>query len=120
MDSNISLIKKSLSVYLQDNGVKDNVKINTYHLIENLFHLYMDKIDLESIYLSNWGTVLIDFEKDNNIFSIEIGSKSIGYFSEINSKTEHFCEEAFINSEDSFNSTMYQLKSDLNDFYNKI
>jgi hypothetical protein len=120
MNGNRDFIKNFFSGYLQEEGVRTDVQKNTNLLIENLSDLYIDKIDLESIYISGWGTLIIDFEGDNNIFSLEIGSKSIGYFSEINSKTVNFCGESFINTEESLNRTMIQLNSDLLNFYNKI
>lgn len=115
-----NLIQKAIAKYLQEEKVQNDVQLNTYRIIEKLSELFIDNLDLDSIYISKYGTVLIDFEKENNLFSIEVGSKSIGYFSEIYSKTNNFCQEAFIDTEDALVATIGQLNTDFRDFYGRI
>jgi hypothetical protein len=113
-------IKRNISNYLQEENIQTDVQINTYRVIENLSEFFIDNVDLNSIYTSKYGTVLIDFEKNNNIFSIEIGVKSIGYFSEIDTKTIDFCEETFIDNENNLSSSLSKLNKSFLEFYNKI
>jgi hypothetical protein len=111
---------KNISKYLEEENIHKEVQINTIKVVESLSEFFIDNIDLDSIYPSSYGTVLVDFEKDNNIFSIEIGTKSIGYFSEVESVTYDFCEESFIDDNEKFNLTIGKLNNDFLNFYNRI
>ena len=111
---------KSLTKYLDEENIQVEVQINTIKVIENLSELFIANIDLDFVYTSNYGTVLIDFEKGKSIFSIEIGAKSIGYFSEIKAITNDFCEESFIDNDDKLLLTIGKLNNDFLNFYNRI
>lgn len=119
IDKNDNLLK-NISKYLEEENIQKEVQINTIKVIESLSEFFIDNIDLDSIYTSSYGTILVDFERDNNIFSIEIGSKSIGYFSEIESITNDFCEESFIDDNEKLNLTIGKLNNDFLNFYNRI
>ena len=114
------ILLKNISKYLEDENIQKEVQANTIKIIENLSEFFIDNIDFDSIYTSSYGTVLIDFEKGNNIFSIEVGSKSIGYFSEIESITNDFCEESFITDDEKLYLTTGKLNNDFLNFYNRI
>lgn len=59
-----------------------NVLRNAIHLIEKLPESLISKLNEESFYKSSYNTLIIDFESDNNSLTIDIGSKSFGYFIE--------------------------------------
>lgn len=119
LKSNDNKLLKNVPKYLEDECVNKDVQINVIKIIENLSKIYIDNIHEDNVYVSGYGTVLMDFEKDKYIFSLEIGTKSIGYFSEIDSETNDFCEEASI-EDDSFNISVGKLNTDFINFYNRI
>lgn len=61
---------------------------------------------------SNYGTIIIDIEDLGNIFSLEIGKDSIGYFSEFKGNTLHFEENLLLNDD----KTIEKLKYDYNEY----
>ena len=119
VNSNDVLVK-DISKYLEGENIKKEVQINTIKVIEKLSEFFIDNIDLDSVYISSYGTVLIDFEKEQNIFSIEVGTKSIGYFSEVKSITNDFCEESYIDNDEKLCLTIGKLNNDFLNFYNRI
>jgi hypothetical protein len=91
---NVNKIKNHLFNLLNQSSISYPVYNNASNLLVNLPEIVLDKIDIDNIYQSNYGTVMVDFEpKDNDIFSLEIGRKSIGYFSEVNDLTYSYCDE---------------------------
>ena len=91
---NVNKIKKHLFHLLNQSSISYPVYNNASNLLVNLPEIVLDKIDIDNIYESNYGTVMVDIEfKDNDIFSLEIGRKSIGYFSEVNDSTYSYCDE---------------------------
>lgn len=67
-----------------DSKISSRVLINTYNLVNVLSPLLLEKLDLESVYTTPYGTVVFDWEKDSdNVFSLEIGADKIGYFIEV-------------------------------------
>lgn len=109
-------MKEKILLYLRNENIKNPVIDNTLKVFESFHKNVKDKFDSEdSIYVSNYKTVIIEYKDMNNIFTLEIGEKSFGYFSEINSKLEHYCEEEFINNE-----SISQLNNALIDYFNKI
>lgn len=91
---NINIIKNKIFQLLNLKEISADLHNNAYNLLVNLPEFILDKIDVENIYTSQYGTLMVDFEFfDSNIFSLEIGKKSVGYFSEIDSSTYIFCDE---------------------------
>ncbi len=81
----INNIKCRLYNFLSHSDVSYAVYNNAYNLIQSLPEIVLDKIDIENVYISSYGTVMVDIEfKSNDIFSLDIGKKSVGYFGEIN------------------------------------
>lgn len=91
--NNVEKIESKLFQLFNLRQISPEVYNNSYDLIANFPEFILGRIDLDNIYTSQYGTLLIDFEFTNkNIFSLEIGKNSVGYFSEINSETHSFCE----------------------------
>lgn len=111
---------KNVTEYLQQECTDNKVQRNTILILEQLTSFFVENINFDSIYLSSYGTVLIDFEQDKYSFSLEIGSKSIGYFSEIDSVTFNFCEESKIDDKSSLIKTLGLLNKDFIEFYEEI
>jgi hypothetical protein len=61
---------------------------NAVNIIAAIPPSRLQYIDCDSIYASSFGTIIIDFRKDGNLFSLEISRKTIGYFIERNGKDE--------------------------------
>lgn len=73
------------------NSADANVKISAdvlsqcYSFIDNLYPSVLEQLDIDDVYSTSYGTVVFDWEKDvDNVFSLEIGAKELGYFIEVN------------------------------------
>jgi hypothetical protein len=116
----LAFLRKTIS-YLQSENLNAEIQANLNKILETLPNIFIDNvISNDNVYCSSYGTVLIDFEEKNNIFSLEIGTSSIGYFSEINSVTSDFCEEIFIDNDDNFERSVRKLNNDFLAFYDRI
>lgn len=118
---NINIIKNKIFQLHNLKEISSDVHNNAYNLVINLPEFILDKIDIENIYTSQYGTLMIDFEfLESNIFSLEIGKKSIGYFSEIDSSTFLFCDELeTIDKDGNFRSSNV-LSNDIESFLSKL
>lgn len=70
-----------------DNSIKisGDVLSQCYSFIDNLYPSVLEQLELDDVYSTPYGTVVFDWEKDvDNAFSLEIGSKELGYFIEVN------------------------------------
>ena len=111
---------KKIMSYLQSENLSAEIQVNVNNILEKLPNIFIENVrSKDNIYSSSYGTVLIDFEEDGKIFSLEVGTKSIGYFSEIDSTTNDFCEEIII-EEDNFEESIDKVNSDFLAFYDKI
>lgn len=82
-------------------------------LIDKLNPLSLRKIYYEDIYSTECGTVIFDWEKNSdNVFSLEIGSKAIGYFIEVEGKDIKQVDSVILNKHIDI------LIKDLNNFLN--
>lgn len=69
-------IKKTISKMVLDNSI---------NFIKELYPSILNGINLEDVYTTGYGTVIFDWEIDSdNIFSLEIGASTLGYFIEKN------------------------------------
>lgn len=73
------------------NSADVNVKISAdvlsqcYSIIDNLYPSVLEQLEIDDVYATSYGTVVFDWEKDvDNVFSLEIGAKELGYFIEVN------------------------------------
>ena len=67
---------------LESEIINKDVKRNTVDIIRNLPALFLMNFDINNLYESSYGTAILEYEIDNSNFTIEIGEKSFGYFSE--------------------------------------
>lgn len=93
VNSKIDFIKKQLEYLLKTNDtdlkIGTEVYNNSYFIFEELYPSILEHLSIEDIYTSNYGTLIIDWEKENNdVFSLEIGSEYLGYFIEVNGNDE--------------------------------
>lgn len=111
---------KKIMMYLQTEKLSADIQVNVNNILEKLPYIFIENVrSKDNVYRSSYGTVMIDFEEDGNVFSLEVGTKSIGYFSEINSCTNDFCEEILID-EDNFEKSIDRVNSDFLAFYDKL
>lgn len=101
---------------LQEESVSEAVGNNFLNIYNAFSEIIKLNLDLYSIYKTEYGTLIIDFERQNNcLFSLEIGKNSIGYFSEINGETKHFVESLPI-EHSNFEISTNILNKDLSSF----
>ncbi|BBI90465.1 hypothetical protein HYO65_gp073 [Tenacibaculum phage PTm1] len=85
----MDFLKKQLDVFLKtnDSDLKIGAEVynNSYFIFEQLYPSILEHLSIEDVYTSSYGTLIVDWEKENNdIFSLEIGSKHLGYFIDVN------------------------------------
>ncbi len=73
-------ITDGLKEFLDDESLTERVYNKSIEVINTIDDKYFN-IDL-GYYPSKWKTLIIDFIKDSNELSLEIGYKSLGYFTE--------------------------------------
>jgi len=115
--SNIDYLKDKLDFFLScsevDLKISPQVYNNAILVLDNLYPSIYNSINVDDIYTSNYGTVILDWEKDNNdIFSLEIGSEKLGYFIEINNVDVKQVEEIEVRN------SLKDLLLDLSNFLN--
>lgn len=117
-----SIVNKSVSslTNLDYESLSIDVRRNSINIIERLSTIFIDNISDDNLYPSSYGTFIIEFEKNNSIFSLEVGKNSIGYFSEINGNTVHFQEEINIENFEELDLIVGDLNKVFFDFYSKI
>lgn len=65
--------------------ISSEIIINSLKIIQSIPPSLLSYLKPENIYPSKTGTVIMDWEIDeNNILSLEIAKKSVGYFVEVN------------------------------------
>ena len=67
----------------RNNSVSREVFRNTYTIMSELPPSVLEVLNEENIYQSKFGTLIFDWEKNEDVFSLEIGSNSVGYFIEV-------------------------------------
>lgn len=87
----VSPIMRILSEISKDNYTTA-VLSNAVHLIEKLPSSFLLKLNLDSYYKSKYNTLIIDFEDDSSCLTIDIGSKSFGFFIEKDNEVVDFKE----------------------------
>lgn len=96
--------------------MKIQILNNFFNVCNNLIDSNKVNLDLYNIYPSQHGTIIVDFEIGDNIFSLEIGKEDIGYFVEIDGKTFKVVDIISIREKD-FSITMEQLNNDLSEYF---
>lgn len=92
-----------------EDRISSAVLTNTWSVLDRLSLKSLDRLNIDDIMVSSYGTIIIDWEKDReNVFSLEIGKDSLGYFIEENGRDTKQVDQ------DSTDSV--QLLSDLKNF----
>ena len=115
--SKLELIKNQLNLFFtnSDEDIKINSKVynSSYYIINNLYPSIYNEININDIYTSNYGTLIIDWEKKSgDVFSLEIGSEKLGYFIEKDNIDIKQMEEIEIEG------SLKELLTDLSSFLN--
>jgi hypothetical protein len=119
-DAHLTLLKQSLvSCIITDQlreGVSTRVYNNCLKFLEHLSPNLCDNLGKDDIYHSNYGTVILEWNKSNNeLFSLEIGKESIGYFIEKNGVDTKQIDSLSL-SENEFQNTVLKVNKDLSSF----
>jgi len=69
---------------------------NSLKFIKKLSDNLIDNLELDEVTPSNYGTIILEWEKENNYVSIEIGESEIGFFYEIDG-VEHIGDSVKFN-----------------------
>lgn len=75
-----------------------SVHSNTKDFLSILDNIFFDYLNEEDIYCTPYGTIVLDFVKDREIVSVEVGERQIGFFTDFSVK-----ENAKSEGEDFFN-----------------
>jgi len=74
--------------------------------------------NINNLYESSYGTAILEYEIDNSNFTIEIGEKSFGYFSEKDGDYLKIIDEVLISDKyDERDVIIGNLNKDFIDFY---
>ncbi|UQB67946.1 hypothetical protein [Epilithonimonas zeae] len=115
LDDHEKSIRIKILDELQNMNVDTQIKINAINLIKELPSLFIENFNPEDFFETSYGTLILDFIKEDSNFNIEIGQNSFGYFSEINGKINHLQENKNI----AFTKNFGKLNIDFLDFYDK-
>ena len=97
--NSISNIYETFTLKLKEefekNNISSNVYITSYDLISLLPESILFKLEVDNLYPTNYGTIVLDWEDDksNDEFSLEIGNSCFGYFSEFDGEDRVIIEE---------------------------
>lgn len=94
-------------------GVSPEVLRNTMNVLKNISVFFLSNLKEENIYKSSYGTAIIELELEDDIFTIEIGKNSFGYFSEVNSKVTNKVEEVFFSNSAEYDAALGSLNQDI-------
>lgn len=80
-----------------DLKISSRVLINSHNLLDILSPLLLEELDLNNVYTTSYGTLVLDWEKDeNNVFSLELGADRIGYFIEVDGIDEKKVDNIYL------------------------
>ena len=103
---------------LESEIINKDVKRNAVDIIRNLSALFLMNFNINNLYESSYGTAILEYEIDNSNFTIEIGEKSFGYFSEKDGDYLKIIEEVLISDKyDERDVIIGNLNKDFIDFY---
>mgnify|MGYP003591351189 CR=1 FL=1 len=110
-----SVISKLKNEY-EKNSISSNVYKTSYDLINLLPESVLYKLNLDNVYASKYGTLILDWEDNDSSdeFSLEIGNDCFGYFSEFKGKDSVNVEEVKYSIEN-----VDSLHKDMEDFFNR-
>ncbi len=110
-------MRNKLLEVLELKPVSVDVKNCTKEILTNITDLFIDSFNINDMYESYYGTIVLDYCNNGLSFTIEIGNNTFGYFSfgyfSKRSNEDIFEEEVFINEE-----TINKLNSDFSWYIN--
>lgn len=77
-------------------------------LLKDKYFQYVDYC-----YATTWNTYCIDFLKDKNLFSLEIGYKQLGYFTELNDQPHKQVDFMDIETDEQIKVAIAEIETDL-------
>lgn len=93
--------------------ISSTVINNTINIVDSIFPSLLEKLNKDDIYPSKYGTIILEWIFDaNNIFSLEVGRETVGYFYEIAGDISKQVDSLPIGNDD-FHTTTYQINTDL-------
>jgi hypothetical protein len=107
IDQAIDITKKITSLsYLENNwdgygavSPSKNVLNNAIRFINSLPETVLPEINTESIVPTPYGSIVIDFEKNADLISVELGERKIGFFSEFSEGEDISMEGVLFNQQ---------------------
>ena len=66
--------------------VNEQTLKNTVNILDMIPIEFISLLELDDVYKTNYGTIIMDWDKSENHFQLEVGKTDMGYFSEKNGK----------------------------------
>mgnify|MGYP005832954487 CR=1 FL=1 len=84
----MDILKHHLTQFFEssddDLKISSRVLSHAHMFLDNIYPSLLEDLDIENVYPTPYGTLVFDWEKnEDDVFSLEIGADSIGYFIEI-------------------------------------
>lgn len=116
----LNRFKSILRGFINEDLLSIDVYDSATKVILYITPAYFLKLDVEEVYYTGYGTVVINFNIFNNgivEFELEIGKSDIGYFFDTETDGRpHMCDSLSL-SDDEFKNTIKQLNEDLKLFF---
>jgi hypothetical protein len=89
---------------------------NAIRFIENLSEFLISELNPENIICTPYGTIVLDWYNNEDLLSVEIGEKEMGFFSEINGESITPASDKFIINE---NNLLFELDIAFKNLYKR-
>lgn len=97
-------------------GVNPEVLSNTMNVLRNVSAFFLSNLNEENVYKSSYGTAIMELELADDLFTLEVGKDSFGYFSEVNGRINHKVEEVFFSNGSGYDEALGSLNQDILEF----
>lgn len=67
-------------------AVNKSVQNNAREFLTKLDYLFLDCLEEEDMYSTPYGTVVLDFQNEKGMVSVEVGESKIGFFTDFTDK----------------------------------
>lgn len=91
--------------------VTDRVAEKAKVILSLINDKYFEYVDYS--YATSWHTYCIDFLKDKNLLSLEVGYKQLGYFTELNDNPHKQIDFIDIETEEQIKAAIVEIETDL-------